>query len=233
MSRSLRRGAVAAIVLAAIVPLAACAAGNDASTLQIKPDNAATAIGTDVKLNNIVVVTPKGTAGSYSGAANLTVNVANTGTEDEVLTSVKIGDAAAKLTDESGATVPGITLEPGQSVLLGAEGGPTASIATSTLSVGGYAKTTFTFKNAGEVSAQANVQPADGLYEGFGPQKASPSAAASPSAGASGSASPGASGSPSAGATASGSASSSASAGATASGSAGGSASPSGSASAQ
>ncbi|QKW20173.1 DUF461 domain-containing protein [Kitasatospora sp. NA04385] len=228
MSRSLRRGAVAAIVLAAIVPLAACAAGNDASTLQIKPDNAATAIGTDVKLNNIVVVTPKGTAGSYSGAANLTVNIANTGTEDEVLTSVKIDDAAAKLTDESGAAVSDVTLKPGQSVLLGAEGGTAASIPTSDLSVGGYAKTTFTFKNAGEVSAEANVQPADGLYEGFGP-KASPSAAASPSTSASGSASPGASGSPSAGASASASASGSASAGATASGSA----SPSGSASAQ
>ncbi|MGW4803320.1 DUF461 domain-containing protein [Kitasatospora sp. NPDC004272] len=229
MSRSLRRGAVAAIVLAAIVPLAACAAGNDASTLQIKPDNAATAIGTDVKLNNIVVVTPKGTAGAYSGAANLTVNIANTGTAEEVLTSVKIDDAAAKLTDESGAAVSDITLAPGESVLIGAEGGPTASIPTSDLSVGGYAKTAFTFKKAGEVSANANVQPADGLYEGFGPKSAAPSAAASPSAEATGSASPGASGSPSAGATASGSASP----GATASGSAGAPVSPSSSAPAQ
>ncbi|MFC8720107.1 DUF461 domain-containing protein [Kitasatospora sp. NPDC057198] len=227
MSRSLRRGAAAAIVLAAIVPLAACAAGNDASTLEIKPDNAATAIGTDVKLNNIVVVTPKGTAGAYSGAANLTVNIANTGTADEVLTSLKIDDAAAKLTDESGAAVSDITLKPGQSVLIGAEGGPTASIPSSDLSVGGYAKTTFTFKNAGEVSANANVQPAVGVYEGFGPKAAAPSPAASASpsaeATASGSASPAASGSPSAGATGS------ASPGATASGSA----SPSGSASAQ
>jgi len=200
VSRSLRRGAVAAIVLAAIVPLAACAAGNDASTLEIKPDNAATAIGTDVKLNNIVVVTPKGSAGEYSGAAALTVNIANT----------------------SGDPIEGITLKPGQSVLIGAEGGPTAGVKTSDLSVGGYAKTSFTFKNAGEVSANANVQPADGLYEGFGPKAAAPSATASPSAGATGSASPGASASPSAGATGA------ASPGATASGSA----VPSGSASA-
>ncbi|GLW53858.1 hypothetical protein [Kitasatospora phosalacinea] len=207
MSRSLRRGAAAALVLAAIVPLAACAAGNDASTLEIKPDNAATAIGTDVKLNNIVVVTPKGTAGEYSGAAALTVNIANTGGEAEVLTSVKIGDSAAALTDESGAAVQGITLAPGQSVLLGAEGGPTASVPGSELSVGGYARTTFTFKNAGEVSADANVQPAEGYYEDFGPQAAAPSPSASAPVSPAASASAGASGSPSAGATASGSAS--------------------------
>ncbi|MFB7950008.1 DUF461 domain-containing protein [Kitasatospora phosalacinea] len=207
MSRSLRRGAAAALVLAAIVPLAACAAGNDASTLEIKPDNAATAIGTDVKLNNIVVVTPEGTAGEYSGAAALTVNIANTGGEAEVLTSVRIGDSAAALTDENGAAVQGITLAPGQSVLLGAEGGPTASVPGSELSVGGYAKTTFTFKNAGEVSADANVQPAEGYYEGFGPQTAAPSPSASAPASPAASASAGAGGSPSAGATASGSAS--------------------------
>ncbi|WP_282206099.1 DUF461 domain-containing protein [Kitasatospora fiedleri] len=228
MSRSLRRGAVAAIVLAAIVPLAACAAGNDASTLQIKPDNAATAIGSDVKLNNIVVVTPGGTAGEYTGPANVTVNVANTGDGPEVLTSLKVGDTAAKLTDKSGAAVDSIALAPGESVLLGAEGGPLAAVPNADVSVGGYVKTTFTFKNAGEVSANANVQPADGLYEGYGPAKASPSAPASPAASASASAgasvSAGASTSPSAGA------STSPSAGAT--GSASAPAAPSGSATA-
>ncbi|MFJ4677333.1 MULTISPECIES: DUF461 domain-containing protein [unclassified Kitasatospora] len=224
MSRSLRRGAVAAIVLAAIVPLAACAAGNDASTLQIKPDNAATAIGSDVKLNNIVVVTPGGTAGEYTGPANVTVNVANTGDSPEVLTSLKVGDTAAKLTDKSGAAVDSIALAPGESVLLGAEGGPLAAVPNADVSVGGYVRTTFTFKNAGEVSANANVQPADGLYEGYGPAKASPSAPASPSTGASASVSAGASTSPSAGA------STSPSAGAT--GSASAPAAPSGSATA-
>ncbi len=213
MSRSLRRGAVAAIVLAAILPLAACATGNDASTLQIKPDNAATSIGNGVKLNNIVVVTEAGSAGEYTGPATVTVNIANAGTQDDVLTSVKIGDATAKLTDENGAAVSTVDLKAGQSVLLGAQGSPVAQVSGSQLSVGGYAKTTFTFEKAGEVSVQANVQPAVGSYASFGPKKAAPSPAATASAGASapaaGASAPaaGASGSPSAGATASGSAS--------------------------
>ncbi|WAL72480.1 DUF461 domain-containing protein [Kitasatospora sp. YST-16] len=204
MSRSLRRGAVAAIVLAAILPLAACATGNDASTLQIKPDNAATSVGDGVKLNNIVVVTEAGSAGAYTGPATVTVNIANAGATDDVLTSVKIGDATAKLTDENGAPVSTVDLKVNQSVLLGAQGSPVAQVSSSQLSVGGYVKTTFTFAKAGEVSAQANVQPAVGSYEAFGPKKAAPSPSASASASAPAA---GASGSPSAGATASGSAS--------------------------
>ncbi|MFD8594763.1 DUF461 domain-containing protein [Kitasatospora sp. NPDC059646] len=208
MSRSLRRGAAAALVLAAIVPLSACAAGNDADTLQIKPDNAATSIGNEVKLNNIVVVAPAGSAGEYSGPVAVTANIANTAPKDDlVLTSVKVGGTAATLTDEHGAQVSQITIKAGQSVLLGGKDGAAgAQVSGAKLSVGGYADTTFTFKTAGEVSAPANVQPASGLYQGFGPQGKSTS---SPSAGATSSPSPGAtaSGSPSAPATGSPSAS--------------------------
>lgn len=205
MSRSLRRGAAAALVLAAIVPLSACAAGNDADTLEIKPDNAATSIGTAVKLNNIVVVTTPGSAGEYSGAATVTVNIANTTSQEEVLTSVKIGDATATLTGKDGAPITELRIGPNQSVLLGGPlGDATAQVTDARLSVGGYAPTSFGFKNSGSVNAQANVQPASDLYKGFGPKDPA-KASASPSAGASASASAGASASPSAGATASGS----------------------------
>ncbi|MGW4381109.1 DUF461 domain-containing protein [Kitasatospora sp. NPDC004531] len=197
MSRSLRRGAVAALVLAAIVPLSACAAGNDADTLQIKPDNAATSIDNAVKLNNIVVVAPAGSAGEYSGPVAVTANIANTAPKDDlVLTGVKVGGTAAALTDENGAPVTRIVVKAGESVLLGGKSGAAnAQVPSAKLSVGGYTETTFTFEKAGEVSANANVQPASGLYEGFGPQvKASPAPTTSPGAGTSPSApaSPGA-----------------------------------------
>ena len=43
VSRSLRRGALAAAAIVfSIASLAACGAGNDAQTLEVKPDNAAT-----------------------------------------------------------------------------------------------------------------------------------------------------------------------------------------------
>ncbi|OKJ16994.1 hypothetical protein [Kitasatospora sp. CB01950] len=188
MSRSLRRGAAAALVLAAIVPLSACAAGNDADTLQIKPDNAATSIDNSVKLNNIVVVAPAGSAGEYSGPASVTANIANTAPKDDlVLTGIKVGGTAAQLTDENGAPVSQIVIHAGESVLLGGKGGAAnAQVPSAKLSVGGYSPTTFTFEKAGDVSANANVQPAVGYYEGFGPQvKTSPSPATSPSAPAS------------------------------------------------
>ncbi|MFJ5230675.1 DUF461 domain-containing protein [Kitasatospora sp. NPDC088391] len=197
MSRSLRRGAAAALVLAAIVPLSACGAGNEPATLQIKPDNAATSVG-NAKLNNIVVVAPAGSAGEYSGPATVTVNIANTGTVEDVLTGVTIAGAPAKLADASGAPVSGITLKPGQSVLLGAAGAPSAQAASVKVSVGGYTPTAFTFKTAGQVSSDALVHPASDLYKGFGPKdaakpSAAPSASAGASAGASAPASPAAS----------------------------------------
>ncbi|MGX4738140.1 DUF461 domain-containing protein [Kitasatospora griseola] len=200
MSRSLRRGAAAALVLAAIVPLSACAAGNDADTLQIKPDNAATSIDNSVKLNNIVVVAPEGSAGEYAGPVAVTANIANIAPKDDlVLTGIKVGSTSATLTDENGAQVSQIVIHAGESVLLGGKGGAAnAQVPNAKVSVGGYTPTTFTFKSAGEVSANANVQPAAGYYQGFGPQTKS---SASPT----GSASPAATSSPTAGATASGS----------------------------
>ncbi|MFG2695151.1 DUF461 domain-containing protein [Kitasatospora sp. NPDC048407] len=213
MSRSLRRGAAAALVLAAIVPLSACAAGNDADTLQIKPDNAATSIDNSVKLNNIVVVAPAGSAGEYTGPVAVTANIANTAPKDDlVLTGVKVGGSAATLTDENGAQVSQIVIHAGESVLIGGKGGAAlAQVPNAKVTVGGYNDTTFTFKSAGDVSANANVQPAVGYYQGFGPAAkatpstgvtASPGAASSPAAGAGASGSPSApAGSPSAPAT--------------------------------
>lgn len=185
MSRSLRRGAAAALVLAAIVPLSACAAGNDADTLQIKPDNAAASIDNAAKLNNIVVVAPEGSAGEYSGPLAVSANIANTAPKDDlVLTGIKVGGTAAQLTDEHGAQVSQIVIHAGESVLLGGPNpGAGAQVPNAKVSVGGYTDTTFSFKNAGDVTANANVQPAAGFYQGFGPQSkstASPAATASP-----------------------------------------------------
>jgi hypothetical protein len=223
VSRSLRRGAIAALVLAAIVPLSACAAGNDAATLEVKPDNAATSIGQTLRLNNILVVTPAPTVGEASAvtsAANITVNISNTGSAPEVLQSIEVAEAgAATFTDAKGGALSEITIPAGGAVLLGGPGQPAAHLASAKLPVGGYADTTFAFQTAGKATVPAGVLPATGLNASFGPKAepaASPSAApstsaaASPSAGASASTSPAASGSASP--AASGSASASASA---------------------
>ncbi|MFB7668045.1 DUF461 domain-containing protein [Kitasatospora sp. NPDC056138] len=194
MSRSLRRGAIAALVLAAIVPLSACAAGNTPDTLQIKPDNAATAIGQNLKLNNIVVVTKADAIGDQTGPANVSVNIANSGTTPETLQSVTVGEGApATFTDAKGAPVTEVVVPAGGSVLLGGQGQPAAHLASAAAKVGGFAPVTFSFAKAGKVTAQAQVSPATGLYAAFGPTVAAappvPSASASASAPASAAAS--------------------------------------------
>ncbi|KJK55926.1 hypothetical protein [Saccharothrix sp. ST-888] len=185
MSRSLRRGAIAALVLAAIVPLSACAAGNTPETLQIKPDNAATSLGQNLKLNNIVVVTRADAIGDQAGPANVSVNIANSGTTPETLQSVTAGEgAAATFTDAKGAPVTEVVIPAGGSVLLGGQGQPAAHLASAAVKVGGFAPVTFTFAKAGKVTSQAQVSPATGLYAAFGPTVATappavPSASAS------------------------------------------------------
>lgn len=229
MSRSLRHGAIAAVALAAILPLSACAAGNTPETLQIKPDNASTSIGTALKLNNIVVVTAPGADAEHAGPANVTVNISNTGSAPETLRGLELAGAAATFADAKGAPLTEVVIPAGGALLLGGTGQPTAKIASAKVEQGGFAPTTFTFATAGKVSAEAQVHQGKGMYAGFGPSVApSPAASASATAGASATPSAGAS------ASASPSASASASAGASASASAGASAtaSPSGSATA-
>ncbi|MGX9227600.1 hypothetical protein ACWV95_17770 [Streptomyces albus] len=93
MSSSLRRGTLAAATLAlAAVSLTACGAGNDAQTLRIRPDNAATHVG-DIKIQNVNIVTdPHG-----SGEATVTARIFNEGSKDQVLKGVTSKGARAEL----------------------------------------------------------------------------------------------------------------------------------------
>ncbi|MER7702982.1 DUF461 domain-containing protein [Kitasatospora sp. NPDC097605] len=183
MSRSLRRGSIAALAALAIASLSSCAAGNTPATLQIKPDNAAATLGTDVRLNNIVVVTGDESSGEHTGPANVTVNISNSGPEALELQSITVaGSAPAAFTDDKGAPLTSISIPAGGAVLLGGPGNPTAKVASVTVNVGGYVATSFTFKNHDKVETEAQVSPNKDLYKGFGPTApaAVPSKAATP-----------------------------------------------------
>ncbi|MFI9328242.1 DUF461 domain-containing protein [Kitasatospora sp. NPDC052868] len=185
MSRSLRRGSIAALAALAIVSLSSCATGNSPETLEIKPDNASATLGTNLRLNNIVVVTGDESSGEHTGPANVTVNISNSGTEPVELASITVGaGATAAFADEKGAPLTGIVVPAGGAVLLGGDGNPSAKVASATLSVGGFVPTTFAFKSGDKVAAEAAVSPNKGIYKGYGPT-ASPAAAPSKSAPAS------------------------------------------------
>ncbi|MEU6538139.1 copper chaperone PCu(A)C [Streptomyces sp. NPDC047000] len=213
MSSSLRRGALAASVIAfSVASLAACGSGNNSQILQIKPDNAATGVGA-IKIQNAIVITQP--AGGASGPAVISATLFNSGSKAQTLDSVSVeGDGSAELTAAGGKG--SVTVPAGGSLVLGGAGNASAALKSPGANVadGNAQKVTFTFSETGAVSLRAFVVPAESYFTKWGPSSiptpsASASAAASPSGSPSGSASPaaGASSSPSGSASASASAS--------------------------
>ncbi|MEU0966393.1 DUF461 domain-containing protein [Streptomyces sp. NPDC005917] len=204
MSSSLRRGALAASAIAfSVASLAACGAGNNSQTLEVRPDNAGMRVG-DIKIQNAVVITqPDPTS---TGPAVISATIFNTGTQPETLQSIVVAgtNKSAELhpTKSEPLTIPG-----GGRLILGGKGNASAVLPNSREAImdGNAQKITFTFSRTGDVSLRAFVVPAEGYFTGWGPSSV-PSASASASTSASASSSTSASGSPAAGSTASGSA---------------------------
>ncbi|WP_406200163.1 DUF461 domain-containing protein [Kitasatospora sp. NBC_01560] len=182
MSRSIRVGSIAAIAALAIASLSSCAAGNTPDTLEIRPDNAQATAGTDLLLNNIVVVTGDESSGEHTGPANVTVNISNSGTVPAELQSINVGTDAAAFADDKGAPLSVIVIPAGGSVLIGGEGNPSARVASTSVNVGGYVPTAFAFRSGEKAATEAAVSPNKGLYKGWGPT-ASPVAVPSKAAG--------------------------------------------------
>ncbi|MDX2826921.1 copper chaperone PCu(A)C [Streptomyces ipomoeae] len=200
MSSSLRRGALAAAVLAfSIASLAACAAGNNAQTLEIKPDNAATTVG-DIKIQNAIVITQP--APATKGPAAVSATLFNGSTKDQTLDSITVeGAGTVEITPAKGEGNGGKVVVPaGGSVILGGEGNASAVLAEpgAALKDGNAQKVTFTFSETGEVSLRAFVVPAEGHFEKWGPSDIPevPATSPTPTDEASASTSPAASGSP-------------------------------------
>ncbi|MCX5200383.1 copper chaperone PCu(A)C [Streptomyces sp. NBC_00237] len=202
MSRSLRRGTLAATALAfSIVTLAACGAGNDAQTLQVKPDNAAISVDNGkIKIQNAIVITqPREEAKGHAvgeGPAVVAATVFNNGDKPQTLDSVKLGDSSAtvKLTpakDDKGGKGT-ITVPAGGSVIIGGKGNASAVVENGREAAknGNAQPVTFSFSETGDVTLRAFVVPAVGHFEGFGPDKvpATPAATTSPTGSPTGSA---------------------------------------------
>ncbi len=200
MSRSLRRGALAATaVVFSIASLAACGAGNDAQTLQIKPDNAAASKG-EIEVQNALVIT-QGQKGE-KGPAVVSATVFNNGTKAETLDSITLpggkGKVALKPAEGSGkVTVPALGY-----VVIGGKGNASAVIENGSEAVrdGEVQKVVFQLSSTGGVELEAFVVPNTGAWAPFGPT-AAPAPAAGSGASPSGSPSGAPSGSPSGAAT--------------------------------
>ncbi|MEX2984724.1 DUF461 domain-containing protein [Streptomyces sp. C36] len=187
MSSSLRRGVLAASALVlSIASLSACAAGNSAQTLEVKPDNAATSVG-DIKLQNINVITQPDQ--KTEGPAVITGRVFNNGRTDQELRSITLAgkNVPVKLSGAKGAGK--IVVPAGGAVTLGGKDNASAVLPKGRegLKDGESQNLSFGFSSTGEVKISAYVVPAKSYFKEWGP-----SAAASPAQPA-GNAKPGAS----------------------------------------
>ncbi|MFF4019505.1 DUF461 domain-containing protein [Streptomyces sp. NPDC001843] len=211
MSSSLRRGALAASAIAfSIASLAACGAGNDSQTLEIKPDNAATSVG-DIKVQNATVITQPDM--HSTGPAVISATVFNGGTHPQTLQSITLPGTGetAKLSPVKGKD---LVVPAGGSLVLGGKGNASAVLDNTqeALQGGNAQKVTFTFSKTGDVSLRAFVFPAKSYFSSWGPSEIpTASASTSPAPGASASSS----GKPSKGKSPSATGSASASAGTT------------------
>ncbi|MET8581168.1 DUF461 domain-containing protein [Streptomyces collinus] len=185
MSSSLRRGALAASAIAfSIASLAACGAGNNSQTLEIKPDNAATSVGA-IKVQNAAIITqpdPQAT-----GPAVVSATIFNGGSTNQTLQSVTVAGSSQPL-KLSPAKGQSLTVPAHGSLILGGKGNASAVLASGREAVqnGNVQKVTFTLSSTGPVSLSAYVVPATSYFSGWGPSEIpTASAAASPAPGAS------------------------------------------------
>ncbi|MFD7082515.1 DUF461 domain-containing protein [Streptomyces sp. NPDC059918] len=192
MSRSLRRGALAATAIVfSIASLAACGAGNNAETLQIKPDNAAVTKG-NIKIQNALVITQ---GEEKKGPAAVSATLFNTGIKPQTLDAITLVGGKTKVVLKPAEGASKVTVPAGGSIVLGGKGNPSAVIeGGEAVQKGNAQPLVFQLSNAGDVEIAAFVVPGTGMYAGFGPTEAP---VAAPGAAPSGSPSGAPSGSPS------------------------------------
>ncbi|MFJ8075618.1 DUF461 domain-containing protein [Streptomyces sp. NPDC096176] len=187
MSSSLRRGALAgSAVVFSIASLSACGAGNDAQTLGVKPDNAATSVDS-LKLQNVNVVTqPEANA---KGPAAVVLTIFNDGAKAQTLESITLPDYDAKVKLSPAKGSGAVTVPAQGRLIIGGKGNASAVVegGNQSLSNGAVREVVFRFSETGDVKVQALVVPATNYFKDFGPSALpTPSATATPSGSATG-----------------------------------------------
>ncbi|WNI23342.1 DUF461 domain-containing protein [Streptomyces sp. ITFR-16] len=169
MSRSLRHGALAATAIAfSIAALSACGAGNNAQTLEVRPDNAATSVGA-IKIQNANVITqPEDGA---KGPAVVAATLFNNGTKAETLDSITLTGSSGSVQLHPAEGSGPVVVPAGGRVVLGGKGNAAAVIANGSEAAqnGNVQPLVFKFSRSGDITLGASVVPAKHYFEGFGP----------------------------------------------------------------
>lgn len=186
MSRSLRHGALAATALVfSIAALSACGAGNDAESLQVRPDNAATAVDS-VKIQNLSIITqPEPDA---EGPAVIAATLFNDGTKREVVEKITLPGTGATVELKPAKGTGPLVIPAGGRVILGGKNNASAVIENGREAGrnGDVQPVAFAFSETGDIELGASIFPATSFFKDFGPD---PLPSAEPTATPSGSAS--------------------------------------------
>ncbi|MFJ8754147.1 DUF461 domain-containing protein [Streptomyces sp. NPDC102441] len=180
MSRSLRHGALAATaVVFSIAALSACSAGNDAQTLQVRPDNAATAVDS-IKIQNLNIITqPEPEA---EGPAVIAATLFNDGPKPETVEKVTLPgtDTTVELKPAKGKGP--LEVPAGGRLVIGGKNNASAVIENGRQAGtnGNVQNVAFTFSETGDIELGAAIVPATSFFKDFGPS-ALPSAEPTPS----------------------------------------------------
>ncbi|MFC0599912.1 DUF461 domain-containing protein [Streptomyces palmae] len=169
MSSDLRRGALAATALVlSIASLSACAAGNDAQSLEIKPDNAATSVG-DIAVQNATIITQPDR--NATGPAVVNARIFNNGTSDQTLKSITVAGHPVKLSPAKGSGP--VVVPKGYAITIGGKGNASAVLEKGREAAeDGSAQTVaFDFSTTGEVKLDAFVVPATSYFDKWGPSE--------------------------------------------------------------
>ncbi|OEV04982.1 hypothetical protein [Streptomyces oceani] len=171
MSSSLRRGTLAATAIAlAVVSLSACGTGNNAQTLQIKPDSAATAVD-DIQIQAVNFIVPKG----GEGPATLTARIFNSDSEPQQLKDIRVGNTGLKVELSPAKGEQKLTVPAHGHLAIGGKGNASAVIAEADrkLQPGEAQRVSFDLSSTGKIEMRATVVLATAdNYREFGPSAA-------------------------------------------------------------
>jgi hypothetical protein len=150
--------------------LSACGAGNNAQSLEIKPDNAATAVG-DIKIQNATIITQPDL--KSTGPAVVTGKLFNNGTTAQTLESITVVGTNKKAELKPAKGSGPLTIPAGGSVILGGKGNASAVLPSSREAVqdGNAQQVTFTFSETGDIKLRAFVVPAESFFTEWGPSE--------------------------------------------------------------
>lgn len=169
MSRSLRRGALAATAIVfSIATLSACGAGNDAQTLEIKPDNAAVTVE-DVKVQNALVITQP--EAGVKGPAVVSATIFNNGSTSQTIDAITLPGSVGVVRLKPATGAGPIVVPAGGSVVIGGKGNASAVIANGLADRrnGDVQEVVFKLSETGDVGLQAFVVPAESYFKEYGP----------------------------------------------------------------